>query len=35
MTDMTWQQLDDHLTLVEKLAEAREIVQGLRASLGL
>ena len=35
MTDMTWQQLDDHLTLVEKLTEARELVQGLRASLGL
>ena len=35
MTEMTWQQLDDHLTIVEKLAEAREIVQGLRASLGL
>lgn len=35
MADMTWQQLDEHFELVAKLIEAKEIVQGLRASLGL
>lgn len=32
---MTWQQLDEHFELVEKLIQSRELVERLRASLGL
>lgn len=32
---MTWQQLDEHFKLVEKLIQSRELVEQLRASLGL